>query len=145
MPVNRDSARSSFRRLWPCALALGLAAPADAQHSVALVADKTTISGTDGLLKYLQSKDTLVMKTLSKKMLGYALGRTVLASDQPLLNEMMAAGNGATFSDLAIKIVTSRQFRSREGQGEAVAAPKTPVAATVAALDRPSTSRAGTR
>jgi len=107
-------------------------------------ADKTTISGTDGLLKYLQSKDTLVMKTLSKKMLGYALGRTVLASDQPLLNEMMAAGNGATFSDLAIKIVTSRQFRSREGQGEAVAAPKTPVAATVAALDRPSTSRAGT-
>ena len=44
MPVNRDSARSSFRRLWPCALALGLAAPADAQHSVALVADKTTIT-----------------------------------------------------------------------------------------------------
>jgi hypothetical protein len=108
-------------------------------------ADKTTISGTDGLLKYLQAKDTLVMKTLSKKMIGYALGRTVLASDQPLVNEMIAAGNGASFSDLAIKIVTSRQFRTREGQGDDAAAPKTPAAATVAALNPPSTPRAGTR
>ncbi len=48
-------------------------------------ADKTTIVGTDGLLKYLQSQDKQVMTTLSKKMLGYALGRTVLASDQPLV------------------------------------------------------------
>ena len=48
-------------------------------------ADKTTIVGTDGLLEYLQTQDKPVMTTLSKKMLGYALGRTVLASDQPLV------------------------------------------------------------
>jgi len=48
-------------------------------------------------------------------MLGYALGRTVLASDRPLVAEMTAAGGNASFSDLALKIVTSRQFRNRAG------------------------------
>ena len=58
------------------------------------------------------------MTTLSKKMLGYALGRTVLASDRPLIAEMTAAGGNASFSDLALKIVTSRQFRNRaDGDG----------------------------
>jgi hypothetical protein len=79
------------------------------------LADKKTIVGADGLLKYLESQDKLVMSTLSKKMLGYALGRTVLASDRPLLAGMTAAGGQASFSDLAIKIVTSRQFRNRAG------------------------------
>ena len=40
-------------------------------------ADKTTIVGAEGLLKYLRSQDKQVMTTLSKKMIGYALGRTV--------------------------------------------------------------------
>ena len=78
-------------------------------------ADKTVISGADGLLKYLQTQDKQVTKTLGRKMLGYALGRTVQASDRPLLGEMAAAGGDATFSDLAVKIVTSRQFRNRQG------------------------------
>ena len=47
--------------------------------------DKTTIVGADGLLTYLQTQDKQVMTTLSRKMLGYALGRTVLASDRPLI------------------------------------------------------------
>ena len=81
-------------------------------------ADKTTINGADGLLRYLRDKEPLVMKTLSKKMLGYALGRTVLASDRPLLDEMMAAGGEATFADLVIKIATSRQFRHHRGQND---------------------------
>ena len=55
------------------------------------------------------------MTTLSRKMLGYALGRTVQASDRPLIDEMTAAGGDASFADLAIKIVTSRQFRNRAG------------------------------
>ena len=75
--------------------------------------DKTTIVGAQGLLTYLQSHDKQVMTTLSKKMIGYALGRTVLASDRPLISDMTAAGGNATFSDLAIKIVTSHQFRHR--------------------------------
>ncbi len=82
-------------------------------------ADKTTITGTEGLLNYLQGRDTQVMTTLSKKMVGYALGRTVMASDRPLLKAMMTSGANATFSDLAVRIVTSRQFRNRMGESSA--------------------------
>ncbi len=74
-----------------------------------------TIVGADGLLKYLQSQDKKFMTTLSRKMLGYALGRTPMASDRRLIGEMVASGSGASFADLAIRIVTSRQFRNRAG------------------------------
>ena len=88
-------------------------------------ADKTTIVGAEGLLKYLQSQDKQVMTTLSKKMIGYALGRTVRASDRPLIDEMAAAGGDASFSDLAVTIVTSRQFRNRVGETGAAAKAQT--------------------
>ncbi len=81
-------------------------------------ADKSVINGAAGLLEHLQGKEAQVMKTLSKKMLGYALGRTILASDRALIDDLTAAGGNATFSDLAIKIVASRQFRNRQGQDE---------------------------
>ena len=74
--------------------------------------DGTTIVGSHGLLTYLQSQDAKVMKTLSRKMLGYALGRNPQASDRPLIGEMVEAGGNASFSDLATRIVTSRQFRN---------------------------------
>jgi hypothetical protein len=113
-------------------------------------ADKTTIVGTEGLLKYLRTQDKPVMTTLSKKMLGYALGRTVLASDQPLVREMTAAGAGASFSDLAVKIVTSRQFRNRVTNDDVPPTslqgpPTAPPAGGLAILNRPSSARAGTR
>ena len=57
--------------------------------------DKTTIVGADGLLRYLDSQDTKVMTTLSRKMLGYALGRTVLASDRPLVSDMVTMSMGS--------------------------------------------------
>ncbi len=78
-------------------------------------ADRTTIEGAAGLLKYLKDREAQILTTLSRKMLGYALGRTVLASDRPLIAEMTAAGGKATVADLAVKIVTSRQFRHRAG------------------------------
>ncbi len=80
------------------------------------LADQTVINGTNGLLAYLQRQDKQVMTTLSKKLLGYALGRTVTAGDRPLIAEMTAAGSSTTFSDLAVKIATSRQFRHRAGE-----------------------------
>jgi mono/diheme cytochrome c family protein len=95
--------------------------------------DKTTIVGADGLLKYLQSQDKKVMTTLSKKMLGYALGRTTHASDRPLITDMMAAGGDVSFADLAVQIVNSRQFRNRSGDARVASAPK------------PHTSTAGSR
>ena len=78
-------------------------------------ADKTTIVGTEGLLRYLQQNEKQVMTTLSKKMIGYALGRTVRGSDRGLIDAMAGAGGNATVSDLAVTIVTSRQFRNRVG------------------------------
>jgi uncharacterized protein DUF1592/uncharacterized protein DUF1588/uncharacterized protein DUF1595/uncharacterized protein DUF1585 len=79
-------------------------------------ADKTTIVGTQGLLEYLQSRNKQVMTTLSKKMIGYALGRTVRGSDRALVDAMAAAGSDASFSHLATTVVTSRQFRNRAGE-----------------------------
>ena len=100
-------------------------------------ADKKTISGADGLLQYLQSKDKQVMTTLARKMVGYALGRTILASDRPLIAEMAAAGPTTSFSDLATRIVTSRQFRNRAGDDS--------TAAAGAAASAPAQQTAGTR
>jgi hypothetical protein len=87
-------------------------------------ADKTTIVGAPGLLEYLQSQDRQVMTTLSRKMLGYALGRTVRGSDRPLIETMAGAGGEASFAALASTIVTSRQFRNRAGDVEAAPGPK---------------------
>lgn len=74
-----------------------------------------TLTGDAELLAYLRTRDDQVLKTLSRKMLGYALGRTALASDRPLLAEMSALGADASFTDMAVAIVTSRQFRNHAG------------------------------
>ena len=99
-------------------------------------ADKTVITGTDGLLKYLGTQDAQVVKTLSRKMLGYALGRTVLASDRSLLEEMAAAGGNATFSELAVKVIASRQFRNH-ASGEDGAGQNARTTASIATGSRP--------
>ena len=93
----------------------------------AALADKTEIAGIDGLLKYLNSREDQVLKTLSHKLMGYALGRTVLISDQPLIDKMVSAGGNATISQLAAEIAASKQFRNRLGRepATAVAAVKT--------------------
>jgi hypothetical protein len=78
-------------------------------------ADKTTLVGADGLLKYLRQNERQVMTTLSRKMIGYALGRTARGSDRGLIESMAGSGGNATISDLAVTIVNSRQFRNRVG------------------------------
>lgn len=83
-----------------------------------VLTDKTEIAGIDGLLKYLKYKEPQVRKTLSYKLVGYALGRTVLASDQLLIDRMVSAGSNATFAQLAAEIATSKQFRNRLGKEE---------------------------
>jgi hypothetical protein len=82
-------------------------------HDKTALADKTEIAGVDGLVSYLQSQEKQVMRTFSYKMLGYALGRTVLLSDQPLVDKLTKAGGEVTFSKLISDIVTSKQFRYR--------------------------------
>ncbi|HYP07369.1 MAG TPA: DUF1592 domain-containing protein [Bryobacteraceae bacterium] len=82
-------------------------------HDSAALADKTPVNGIEGLLAYLKSQEKQVMKTMSQKLLGYALGRTVLASDQPLIAEMTKEGSNVSMAKLAAQIATSRQFRYR--------------------------------
>jgi Protein of unknown function (DUF1592)/Protein of unknown function (DUF1588)/Protein of unknown function (DUF1595)/Protein of unknown function (DUF1585) len=80
---------------------------------VAELRDKTQIAGVDGLLEYMRTNDDQVRRTLAYKMVGYALGRSVLLSDLPLIDRMVKAGGDAAFSQLAAEIATSRQFRNR--------------------------------
>ncbi len=81
--------------------------------------DQVDIVGTNGLLQYLQSKDEQIRRTLAMKMIGYSLGRTILPSDYPLIDRMVAAGGNAPFSELVTDIITSRQFRNRLGRENA--------------------------
>jgi hypothetical protein len=82
-------------------------------------ADGKTLKGANDLIAYLNGKDAIFMRNFSRKMVGYALGRTVGASDERLITDMIAAGNGTSFADLAEKIVTSRQFRTHAGRDAA--------------------------
>jgi mono/diheme cytochrome c family protein len=84
--------------------------------------DGTTIAGAGGLLKYLESQERKVLTTLARKLLGYALGRNPQPSDRRLINEMVSAGADASIADLAVRIVTSRQFGHRSS-AETAASP----------------------
>jgi mono/diheme cytochrome c family protein len=108
-------------------------------------ADRTSIVGAQGLLDYLRSRDGQVMKTFSKKVLGYALGRTVMASDNPLINEMATAGGRASFADLAVRVATSRQFRHHQGAGTNAPEGEVPPAARTSAANRLLPPGAGAR
>ncbi|MDZ4685368.1 MAG: DUF1592 domain-containing protein [Planctomycetaceae bacterium] len=76
--------------------------------------DGTEIADLEGLRKYLRREQPQFQRLLSAKLLGYALGRTEIASDRPLIEEMQSDLKGdGRFSNLVVRIVTSRQFRYR--------------------------------
>ena len=97
-----------------------------------VLSDQTQIAGVPGLLDYLKTKEDQVRRTLATKLVGYALGRTVQASDQLLIDRLVATGGNATFSQLAGEIVASRQFRSHLGRDDAPIAPAVKTAAVAA-------------
>lgn len=101
----------------------------------AALPDKTEIAGVDGLLQYIRAKEPQVRKTLASKLVGYALGRTVLASDQPLIERMVKTGSDATFAQLATEIATSKQFRYRLAQEEPPPLPAIPPATSKVAIN----------
>ncbi|MBI4904059.1 MAG: DUF1592 domain-containing protein [Acidobacteria bacterium] len=85
------------------------------------LSDKTEVNGVEGLLRYLQSQEKQVIRTLAFKLVGYALGRTVQPADEVLIQRMAAAGGNATFAHLVSEIVGSRQFRNHTGKDEQLA------------------------
>jgi hypothetical protein len=79
-------------------------------------------AGLAGLQTYIRAhRQHDFVDNLSRKMLVYALGRSLLLSDEPLIDRMNAklAASGYRFSALVETIVTSPQFlRQRQGTGD---------------------------
>ena len=80
--------------------------------------DGTPIDGPEGLRSYLLNdrRDTFE-RQFCRKLLGYALGRSVQLSDEPLLDEIQAklAANGHRVHVAIEAIVSSPQFRDIRG------------------------------
>ena len=76
--------------------------------------DGTTIDGIDGLRNYVlnQRRDDF-LRNFSRKLLGYALGRAVTLTDEPLIDQMIAEMKKDDFRSSAavMTIVRSKQFR----------------------------------
>jgi hypothetical protein len=75
-------------------------------------------TGVEGLKAYIRNhrQDEFVVN-LCRKLLSYALGRSLIPADDLLVDEMKAklAANGYRFGVLIETIVTSPQFRNRRG------------------------------
>lgn len=87
--------------------------------NVASLPTGKTAKGIPGLIEYVEThrkKD--FVRTFCRRFLGYALGRSVLLSDQPLLKEMEVKleKNGYRFSVLFETVVQSSQFRQQRGR-----------------------------
>lgn len=87
--------------------------PVDAK---AELADGTTFDGPDGLRRYVLGRRADFERRLCRKLLGYALGRSVALSDQPLIDDMQSrlAGEGR-LSAAVLAVVRSPQFRNHRG------------------------------
>ena len=81
------------------------------------------VEGVSGLIAYVEKHRRADFdRQLCRKLLGYALGRSALLSDQPLLQEMeKRLQAGGRFSALFEVVVLSSQFRQQRGRDYAVA------------------------
>src|SRR6516164_4412282 len=80
--------------------------------------DETEFEGIDGLRTYLLTKKKdVVIRLFCRRLLGYALGRSVTLSDQTLIDEMIAEldRNEGRLSAAVQAIVRSPQFRMIRG------------------------------
>jgi hypothetical protein len=74
--------------------------------------------GLEGLRRYIrQHRQDDFLDNLARKLLAYALGRTLILSDDSTTRDMLAklAKNGYHFSSLVESIVTSPQFLNKRG------------------------------
>jgi mono/diheme cytochrome c family protein len=84
----------------------------------AVFPDGSEDTGFDGLIRYVKShRQADFVDNLSRKLLAYALGRTLILSDDPLVEQMHAklAANGYKFDTMIDMIVTSPQFLNKRG------------------------------
>ncbi|HEV8069424.1 MAG TPA: DUF1592 domain-containing protein [Planctomycetaceae bacterium] len=86
--------------------------------------DGTPIDGLAGLREYLAvTRRTAFVHQFCRKLLGYALGRGVQLSDEPLLAEMQKrlAANDYQISVAILTILESRQFLEIRGRDSQIA------------------------
>ena len=89
----------------------------------ARLADGTAFDGLEGLRTYLlTTRREAVSRQFCRKLLGYALGRGVQLSDDPLLDEMTrrVAAEGGRIGSAVDAVVRSRQFREIRGRDTVV-------------------------
>jgi Protein of unknown function (DUF1585)/Protein of unknown function (DUF1588) len=81
--------------------------------------DGSAGTGLDGLRRYLsERRREEFVENLCRKLLAYALGRTLIPSDQLTIKAMRdrLSADGYRFGGLVESIVTSPQFLNRRGQ-----------------------------
>jgi hypothetical protein len=81
--------------------------------------DGADIDGLEGLRRYLlTTRGDAFLKQFCRKLLGYSLGRGVLLSDAPLINEMreQLKKHDYKVSTALEMIVRSKQFREIRGK-----------------------------
>lgn len=86
--------------------------------------DGSEFNGVDGLRNHLlTTRRDAVERQFCKKLLGYALGRGLTISDEPLLDEILSRLNAEEHrvSSVIDAIVRSRQFREIRGTSPTVA------------------------
>src|SRR6185369_13163066 len=81
--------------------------------------------GIAGLIDYVEKhRREEFERNLCRKLLGYALGRSVMLSDEPLLQEMeKKLRTERRFSVLFESVVLSPQFRRQRGRDYVAATP----------------------
>jgi len=87
-------------------------------HTQTKLPDGTEIRGMDDLREYLaKRRGTDFRKQFNRKLLGYALGRSVQLSDEPLLSTIAKQQeSNDRISDTIVAIVLSEPFRSIRGR-----------------------------
>ncbi len=82
---------------------------------VAEMRDGQRFSGLAGLREYLLGREQEFYRLFSRKLIGYALGRKVVPSDEPLIREIVrrVKDEKGTFGDAVECVVLSRQFLNR--------------------------------
>jgi hypothetical protein len=93
--------------------------------AAATLPDGTPVAGLDGLRNYLlHTRRRDFLQTFCRRLLGYALGRSVQLSDEPLLEDILQSleQNDYRISAALMPIVLSPQFRTIRGIEQEVAA-----------------------
>jgi hypothetical protein len=82
----------------------------------AVIRNSPTFKGLEGLRGYLKSQEEAFLKQFCTKLVGFALGRSVMVSDRDLINAMMTSLRKHEFKVSAAvrEVVLSRQFRNRK-------------------------------